>query len=150
MLKVDLRWLLKIKFSPGLLLLQETFGIIIPVSDLSRAFLSRPVHTLKPQRHQHGWYQLYKFPKPVPPDTPKMHSLDLFVLRFLCKTFFKLLLVYITKNFPSWMIFKKLIYSNKKFVWLQTCESCKTIWAEKMQHVVQQESHEAVWTIYII
>ena len=26
----------------------------------------------------------------------------------------------------------------------KTCESCKAIWAEKMQQVVQKESHKAV------
>ena len=38
----------------------------------------------------------------------------------------------------------KILYSNKKLVWLWTCESCKAIWAEKMQQVVQKESHKAV------
>ena len=43
------------------------------------------------------------------------------------------------------MIFKKLIYSNKKIVWLQTCESCKAIRAENIEQVVRKESHEAVF-----
>ena len=47
----------------------------------------------------------------------QMHFM--YSLRFLCKTFSKLLQsVYITEHCPLWMIFKKFLYSNKKFVWL--------------------------------
>ena len=39
-----------------------------------------------PFRH-HGWWKILNL---VPPDAPKMHSLAMPVLRFLCKTFSKL------------------------------------------------------------
>ena len=60
-------------------------------SDVSRDFLGITVHTSNPERCHHGWRQAEEFLNFVPPDTPKMHSLALSVLRFLCKTFSKLL-----------------------------------------------------------
>ena len=66
---------------------------IAPITsiDVSRVFLSRPVHTSNPRRQYHGWRQTGKFSKFVPPNALKMHSLALSVLRFLCKPFSKLL-----------------------------------------------------------
>ena len=46
------------------------------------------------------------------------------------------------------MIFKKFIYSNKKFVWLLTCESWEAIGAEKTWQVVYKKSHEAVYKLF--
>lgn len=61
------------------------------LSDLSRLLVGRTIHTLKPRRYHHGWYQVEKFSKFVPPDTLNMHSLALSAVRFLSKTFSKLL-----------------------------------------------------------
>ena len=47
------------------------------------------------------------------------------------------------------MIFEKFIYSNKKNVWPETGDSCKEILAEKMQKVVQKESHKAVEAVNV-
>ena len=54
-------------------------------------FLGRPVHTLNPQRCHNGWPWSKKISKFVSKDIPKMHSQALSVLKFLSKTFFKLL-----------------------------------------------------------
>ena len=58
-------------------------------------FLGRPVPTLKPRRHHHGWHGVREFSIFVPPDALKMHSLlDFFVNYFL-------------NNFSFlWMVFK--------------------------------------------
>ena len=58
-------------------------------SDVSRVFLGRPVTSWSspPPFRDHGWQ---KFLSLVPPDTLKMHSLAVLVLRFLCKTVSKL------------------------------------------------------------
>ena len=48
----------------------------------SEFFFCRPVHILNQKRCHHGWWQVEKFSKFVPPDTLKMHSLALPVLRF--------------------------------------------------------------------
>ena len=47
------------------------------------------------------------------------------------------------------MIFEKFIYSNKKNVWPETGDSCKEILAEKMQKVIQKESHKAVEAVNV-
>ena len=78
-------------------------------------FFGRPVHTLNPQRH-HGWQWAGKFcvsrrTKNACTSWPCMF------LDFLVKHFPNYL-VYITKHYYSWIIFKKFIYSNKKFVCL--------------------------------
>ena len=44
------------------------------------------------------WQQVEKFSNSVPPDTLKMHSLALSVLRFLCKTFSLLLMLTLRKT----------------------------------------------------
>ena len=89
------------------------------ISDVSRVFLGRPVHTQNPQRCHDGWCRGIKLSKSVPPHVLKMQSLALFVLRFLCKKFSKLLqFCYITKHSSSWITFQKVIYSNKSFVWM--------------------------------
>ena len=60
-------------------------------SNVCRVFLVRPAHTLNPWRCQHDWRRwAVNFSKFVLPDALKIHSLALFVLRFLCKTFPKL------------------------------------------------------------
>ena len=59
-------------------------------SVVSRVFLGRPVHTLNPQRHDQGWRWGEKFSKFLPPNTQKIQSVALSVLRFLCNTFSKL------------------------------------------------------------
>ena len=57
------------------------------ISDISRVFFGRPVHTPNPRRRHHGWHQAEKFPKFVPPTTLKIHSLALSVLRFFCQNY---------------------------------------------------------------
>ena len=61
-------------------------------------FWGRLIHTSNPLRHHHGWSQADKFSKFVPPDTLKMLSKALPVLRSLCKTFPKLLKVIFWKT----------------------------------------------------
>ena len=56
-----------------------------------------------------------KFSTFVPLDAPKIHSLALYVLRFLRKTFSKLL-QFALQNTPLWMIFNK--YIQMKNLWL--------------------------------
>ena len=60
-------------------------------SDIFRVFLSRVIHTSNSQSCYHGWCQMSKFSKFVLPDTLKMYSLALYVLRFLCEKLCKLL-----------------------------------------------------------
>ena len=61
---------------------------------------------------------LAKFSKFVLPNTLKMHSPVLSVLRFLCQTFPKSLKVSLRKTlFRGWFS-KNSLYSNKKVVWL--------------------------------
>ena len=68
------------------------------ISVVSRTFLGRLVHTLNPQRRHHSWHQAQKFSKFVPPNILKMQSLALSVLRFLYKTFSKLLKLTLKKT----------------------------------------------------
>ena len=58
--------------------------IIIDTSDASRIFL--------------GWHPAEKIPKFMPPDTLEMQFLVMSVLRFLCKTFSKLLKLTLQKT----------------------------------------------------
>ena len=60
----------------------STFSFIFIDSDISRAFLGRPVHTSNPWSCPHGWCRLGKFSEYVPPDVQKTHSLVLPSLRF--------------------------------------------------------------------
>ena len=60
------------------------------MSDVSRVFLGRPVHIWNAQRHHHGCCRAYTLSK-LSPNALKMHSKALSALRFLCKTFSKLL-----------------------------------------------------------
>ena len=50
-----------------------------------------------------GWCQAGKFSKFVPPDTLKIHSLALSVLRFLCKAFSKLLKLTLQKTLDDFI-----------------------------------------------
>ena len=68
------------------------------ISEVSRVFLSRPLHTSNPRRWHHGWRRPKKFSKFVPPETVKIRSLDLSILRFPCKTYFKLLKLSLRKK----------------------------------------------------
>ena len=54
-------------------------------------FRGRPIHTSNSQKGHHGWRWAGKFLKFVPSDALKMHSLALYVLKFVCKAFSKLL-----------------------------------------------------------
>ena len=56
----------------------------------SEMFWGRRIHTLNSRRWHHGWRQVEKVSKFVPPDT-LMHFLVLSVLRFLRQILFKLL-----------------------------------------------------------
>ena len=76
------------------------------ISDVYRVFLGRPVHTSNPRRWHHGWRRVEKFSKFVPPETVKIRSLALSFLRFLCKSFFKLLKLSLRKKIK---IFKQKI-----------------------------------------
>ena len=64
-------------------------------------FGGRPVHTSNPQKTE-PWLALNRYIfKIVPQNALKMHSLALPVLRFLCKTFFKLLKFTLQNTIPS-------------------------------------------------
>ena len=82
----------------------KKFCVVCSVgSDISRVFLGRMEHTLNPWRCNHGWHLAEKCSKFVPPDTLKIHSLPLSVLRFLCKTFSILLKLSLWKTlFCRW------------------------------------------------
>ena len=54
-------------------------------------FGGQTVHTSNPRPRHHGWRYVVKFSKCVSPDALNMHYPALSVLRFLCKTFSKLL-----------------------------------------------------------
>ena len=61
---------------------------IDPSSDnVSRAFLGTSVYYFNLKKHHCGWRWTENFPIFMPPDTLKMHSSALPVLRFLCKLF---------------------------------------------------------------
>ena len=86
---------------------------VLITSDASRVFLDRLVHISDPRRCHHGWRRAEKFSKFVPPNTLKMHSLALSVLRFLCKTFPKSLKLSLRKTlFRGW--FSKISYIQIK------------------------------------
>ena len=57
------------------------------------------------------WYWVKKFSKFVPPDTLKIHSLTLSVLRFLCKTFSKLRKLALRTLFL--VVYGELIFGRK-------------------------------------
>ena len=99
------------------IILSDTPNLRVPwsiSSDVSIVFLGRLVHISKPRRRHHGWRKAEKFSKCVPPDTLKMHSLALSVLRFLCKTFSKLLKVTLRKAlFCGWFLKKSYIQIKK-------------------------------------
>ena len=65
-------------------------SVPIPISDISRVFLSRLIHYSKPQWCQHVWFW-EKESEFVPPNILKLYFLALSVLRFICKRFSKLL-----------------------------------------------------------
>ena len=58
--------------------------------------------------------------------------------------FFRFFVGFFTKYSSSWMVFKKFIYSHKKFVRLSDCESCEAIWAEKMQQDTEEITQSSV------
>ena len=58
-----------------------------PCNDVSRVFLGRPVHTLNLPKRHHDWRRGKNVSKLLLADALKLHSLALFALRFLCKTF---------------------------------------------------------------
>ena len=66
------------------------FNLIL-TTDVSRDFLGSRVHRLNSQRCPHSWHRAENFSEFVLPDTLKIDSLALPVLRFLCKSFPKLL-----------------------------------------------------------
>ena len=75
-------------------------------SDISKVFLGRWVHASNPRMCHHCWCLGETFPKSVHPNTLKMHSQALSVLRFLCKTFSKLL-KFTSRNTLLWGQFFK-------------------------------------------
>ena len=86
---------------------------LLPSVTRPEFFLGRPVHISDPRRCRHGWRRAEKFSKFVPPNTLKMHSLALSVLRFLCKTFPKSLKLSLRKTlFRGW--FSKISYIQIK------------------------------------
>ena len=74
-----------------------------PYNDVSRVFLGRLIHTLNPGKRHHDWHSGKSVSKLVLADALKLHSLALFALRFLCKTFPK---VYITRRSSISMMFQ--------------------------------------------
>ena len=79
---------------------------ITNVSEVSRVFLGRLEHTLNPWQLHHVLHQAEKF-KFVTPNALKMHSLALSVLRFLCKTFSKLIKFTLRNTLLCGWLFKK-------------------------------------------
>ena len=75
----------------------------------------------------------------------KMHSLALSALRFSCQRFSKLLKLTL-QNTHLRGRFKKNSYIQIKNLYRLVRTAT---WAERMQQVVQMESHKEVWTIYI-
>ena len=75
----------------------------------------------------------------------KMHSLALSALRFSCQRFPKLLKLTL-QNTHLRGRFKKNSYIQIKNLYRLVRTAT---WAERMQQVVQMESHKEVWTIYI-
>ena len=83
------------------------------ISDVSRVFLGRPVHTSNARSRQDGWRWAECFSKLVPPETLKKHSLALSTLKFLCKTFPKLLKLSLQKTlFRGWFLKNSYIRIN--------------------------------------
>ena len=100
----------------------KKFCVVCSVgSDISRVFLGRMVHTLNPWRCNHGWHLAEKCSKFVPPDTLKIHSLPLSVLRFLCKTFSILLKLSLWKTlFCGW-------FFKNSYIQIKICMTI-TLW----------------------
>ena len=75
----------------------------------------------------------------------KMHSLALSTLRFSCQRFSRLLKLTL-HYIRGW--FLKNSYIQIKNLYSYRLVRAAT-WAERMQQVVQMESHKEVWTVYI-
>ena len=71
-------------------------------------------YTLYSWRCSHGWRWAVNSSKFIPPDVLKIHSLTLFLLRFICKTLLKFTF---QDTLPHWWFFKiqlsKKLYDNK-------------------------------------
>ena len=79
-------------------------------------FLGRLVHTSSPWRHHHGWSQAGTFSKFVPPNALKIHFLALSVLKFLCKTFPKLLKFTLWNTLPlGWLLKNSYIHKQNLY-----------------------------------
>ena len=92
-----------------------------------------------------SWCWAAKFSKFVPPDALKIHSPAQPVLRFLCKTFSKLLKFALQNTpLPGWFFKTWCIHG----IQIKNLCGYKLVKAEKqsgkMQHVVQKESHKAL------
>ena len=104
-LNISWRWFVGINYS---------LSLYIYVSDVSRVFLVRPVHTLKQGRCHHGWCREEIFSKFMPPDALKIHYPALSVLRFPCKTLSKTI-KFTLQNTPLWGWFLKNLYIHMAF-----------------------------------
>ena len=82
--------------------------------------------------------------KSVPPDAPKMHSLGFSLVRFLCKTFFKLLKLLLWKTlFYRWFL-KNSYIKIKNVYGYNLAGASRRSELRKMQQVEQKESNETV------